>query len=127
MQSCACYLASSVQTLNLRFTVNVCYDATTLIMRCRYNGNWFARHVDAKLQTASIDIGKAALDELGIFVSDVEPNTFSTGLFHLCVDRTSHDVTRRQVGLLMIAAHERFAIASAQHTTFTAHGLADQK
>src|SRR5258707_4884477 len=110
MQSCASYLARSVQTVNLCFTVDIRNDATTLIMRCRYNGNRFARHVHAKLQARRIDVGEAALDEFGILVSDVQPHAISAGLLHLRVDRASHDVTRSHVGLLMISAHEGFAV-----------------
>src|SRR6266404_602620 len=127
MQSCACYLARGIQPLNLRFPIDVRNNATTLIMSCRYDGNWFSRHVDTKLQTPSIDVGKAALDELGILVRDVEPHTFCAGFFHLRVDRARHDVARRQIGLFMIASHERLAVSPPQHTAFTTHRLADQK
>ena len=60
-------------------------------------------------------------------VRDVEIDTLRARALHLGIDRTCHDIARRERPARMYAGHKIFASAVAQNSAFAAHSLGDQK
>src|SRR5215510_12112208 len=102
MQPRARDFAGSEQPFDLSFTVDVCDHTTALIVRGRHHRNWFARHVETKLQTFGIDVRKTLFDELSTFVSNVQPYAIRAGLFHLGVDGAGNNVAWRKFATLVV-------------------------
>ena len=84
-------------------------------------------HVDAQLQAALVDVGEALDEEVARQVGHVEHDVVVARALELGVDGARDDVARRQVLHLVVAVHERGAVAQAQDAALAAQRLADQE
>src|SRR5580704_16315986 len=96
-------------------------------MRCGHDGNWYASKVKAKAQASVEDIGKATAYEIGRPMADVEQHVIQPVALHLGIDRAGDDVARRELGVGMVALHERRAVWQPQDRALTAQRLGYEK
>src|SRR5437879_8336500 len=89
-------------------------------MRRRHNRDWLLRHVDPKPQARLINMRKALLNELRRLVRDIQKHALRAGTLDLGVDRTCHDVARRERAARMVPLHEIFATIIPQDSALSA-------
>src|SRR5438552_10628158 len=70
---------------------------------------------------------KALLNKLRRLVRDIQKHTLRAGALNLGVDRTRHDVSRRQRAPRMVTLHEIFAAIVSQNSALPAHCFRNQK
>jgi hypothetical protein len=101
--------------------------ATGVMLRRPY-GNHVFGNVDTLGQAFFQDVGKMAVEFLGIDMGGVEPDKFGAGKLHFVVDGAGDDVTGCEVLAGIVLFHEcRLVVLRAQNGAGTTHGFGDQK
>ncbi len=121
------HLADGVQVLDAGAPAFVDDHAAAAIVRGRHHRDGHGAHVDPQLHAAGVDGGEALDQEVARQVGHVQHREVVAVALQLGVDGAGHDVARGQVLHLVIAVHERGAVAQAQDAALAAQGLADQE
>ena len=102
----ACGLTAGEEARQRGLTVDTGLDAPTEIVGRRHHGHQVAGHVEAEPQAFPVDRREPPLQELLRAVADVQVHAQGTRGFHLVVDRSRNDVTRRESAPAVVFVHE---------------------
>ena len=127
MQAGAGDLANRVQAGQVRFAVLADPHAAALIMRRRHDRDRFLGDVDAVPQAGLVDVREAIHQEPRRLVGNVEQRVIIAAALHFAIDRTGHDIARRERLERVHAFHEPLSAQVQQLPAFATHRLADEE
>src|SRR5574343_332679 len=107
--------------------MQVADNAAAGIVCRRDNGDGVAGNIDPQFQAARMDIGEVAADEFLPFVGNVQEYAIQSSLLHLEVDGTRNNVTRGQLGTVIVLRHESRSVRQAEQAAFATNGFGDQE
>jgi len=119
--------AGRVESRNRGASIEVGLHAAAHIMSRRHHRNWSLREVVAKAQASLEDIREPPFDEIGVAMAKIEIHEIETVTLHLGIDRARNHVARRQLGVGMVALHERGAVGQFQDRALAAQRLGNQE
>jgi len=102
------------------------YAAATVMCR-RYHRNRLLRDVDAQLQATRVNVRKVFLEKISRFVRNIPIYAIQPAFFHLEINGTRHNVTRRQFGAFIVLWHEARAVRQHQNAALASHRFGNQK
>src|SRR5580704_9187861 len=127
MQAGAGNFSDSPQAIHGGATPSVGGDSSATVVRCGYNGDRLARHVDSALQAHGVDSWKALTKLFGGLVRDVEIDAGLARFEHGLIDGAGGNVARGERTRGMKLLHEFLALTIDEPASFAAHRLRNQE
>jgi len=120
-------LAGCVQARNRAASVEIGLHAAAHIVRRGHHRDWSFGQVISKAQASLEDSREPPPDEIGVAMAQIEIHEVQPATLHLGIDRSRNHVARRQLGVRMVALHERGAVGQFQNRALAAKRLRDEK